>query len=76
MDGKIVCSSDGEDACLEAIGAAFADASFVTVYTGAEIDDARAEKAVALLKSKLGSMAEIAVVPGGQPIYDYIVSAE
>ena len=76
VDGKIVCSSDGEDACLEAIGAAFAGASFVTVYTGAEIDEARTEHAVALLKSKLGSMTEIAVIPGGQPIYDYIVSAE
>ena len=31
---------------------------------------------LAILKEKINSMAEFAVIAGGQPIYDFIVSAE
>lgn len=75
VDGKIICSSDSEDACLDAIGAEFADASYVTVFLGESVDEARAEKANAILQEKL-SNAEIVTIQGGQPIYDYIISAE
>ncbi len=76
VDGKILCSSDNEEDCLAAIGAEFADKSYLTVFYGENIDEARAEKATAILQEKVGPMAEIAVIRGGQPIYDYIISAE
>ena len=76
VDGKIICSSEKEDDCLAAIGEAFADASFLTVFFGEGISPERAETATALLKSKLSPMVEIATINGGQPIYDYIISAE
>ncbi len=76
VDGKIVCSSSDETECLAAIGKSFADASFLTVYYGESVDEARANKAVDILKASLSDAAEIAVVPGGQPIYDFIISAE
>ena len=76
VDGKIICSSENEDDCLLAIGEAFADASFLTVFFGESISEERAEAAIALLQSKLNPMAEIAAINGGQPIYDYIISAE
>lgn len=75
VDGKIICSADNEDACLAAIGEAFADASYVTVFLGETIDDARGEKATAILTEKMAN-AEIVMIRGGQPIYDYIISAE
>ena len=76
VDGKIVCSDADEKKCLAAIGEAFKDASYLTVFYGESVDEARAEAAVAILKEKTNSMAEFAVIPGGQPIYDFIVSAE
>ena len=75
VDGKIICSADNELTVLAAIGDTFADASFVTVFVGENIDEDRIEKANALLTEKLNH-AELAVIAGGQPIYDYIISAE
>ena len=76
VDGKIISSADNEEICLAAIGEAFADAAFITVFYGAEISEERAENALAILKEKIGANAEFAMIAGGQPIYDYIISAE
>ena len=76
VDGKIICSSDNNSDCLAAIGESFADASYVTVFYGEEISEERAEKAVAILREKLGAGTDIVCIAGGQPIYDYIISAE
>ena len=76
VDGKIICSSDREDDCLAAIGESFTDASFLTVFFGENVSEERAQAATALLQNKLNPMAEIATINGGQPIYDYIISAE
>lgn len=76
VDGKIISSADREEVCLEAIGEAFAGAAFVTVFYGAEIAPDRADRALEILKQKIGPCAEFAMIAGGQPIYDYIISAE
>ncbi len=76
VDGKIITSADNEEICLKAIGESFAGASFVTVFYGAEIDAERAERAMVILKEAIGASAEYVLIAGGQPIYDYIVSAE
>ena len=76
LDGKILTSSDSAKDCIRAIGEAFADASFITMFYGASISDERAEKTVALLREKVGEAVEITAINGGQPIYDYIISAE
>ena len=76
VDGKILCSSDQEESCLAAIGEEFSGNSYLTVFYGENIDEARAERAVAILQEKVGNMTEIAMLRGGQPIYDYIISAE
>ena len=76
VDGKILCSSDSEEACLAAIGEEFSNASYLTVFYGESIDEERANKATDILRQKLGAMADITLISGGQPIYDYIISAE
>ena len=76
VDGKIICSSSDENECLSAIGEAFADASYLNVFYGESVDATRAEHAISLLKEKINSMAEITAIAGGQPIYDFIISAE
>ena len=76
VDGKILCSADNEEICLSAIGEEFAGLSFITVFYGESIDEERANRAIAILQDKIGSDAEITLIRGGQPIYDYIISAE
>ena len=76
VDGKIICAADSEEECLNAIAQEFADASFLNVFYGASISDERAAKATELLRSKINASAEIVTISGGQPIYDYIISAE
>lgn len=76
IDGRIICSADREEECLEAIGAAFSDASFVTVYMGEGVDRERGRRAMTILRSRIGGRAEITEIMGGQPIYDYIIAAE
>ena len=76
VDGKIICSADNRETCLSAIGEAFADASYLTLFYGEEISEESAQAAVAILQEKVGPMAEVVMINGGQPIYDYIISAE
>ena len=76
LDGKILCATDSAKESLAAIGESFADASFITVFYGASISDERAEKSAAILREKIGDFADITVINGGQPVYDYIISAE
>ena len=76
VDGKILCSDDSADVCLAAIGAEFAGASYMNVFYGADITEEQAGAAVALLQEKVGAATEIVLINGGQPIYDYIISAE
>ena len=76
VDGKILCANDSSSECIRAIGESFAGAAFVTMFYGASISDEKAEKTSAILKEKLGEETEITLINGGQPIYDYIISAE
>ncbi len=76
LDGKILCSSDKTEECLAQIGAAFQGSSFLTVFYGESITAEMADRAVEILFEGVGADAEITLIPGGQPIYDYIISAE
>ena len=52
------------------------DASFVTVFYGEKISEDAAEVVLSIIKSKLPADTEVTLIRGGQPIYDYIISAE
>ena len=71
----------GTDASLDgllsriAMAAAKLDAGFVSLYYGEDVNDEDAQKAVKLFENACPE-AEIAVLPGGQPIYYYIISIE
>lgn len=75
LDGKLVAR--GTDA-LEVLAAAarkVPDASIVTVYSGAGVDDAESTRAAELLAVTLAD-AEVEVRRGGQPHYPFIVQLE
>ena len=75
MNGSIECVADGTLECLEMLCDRMTDASFITLFYGADVSEEVAQKAEALIQSKTVD-AEIIVVSGGQPIYDFIISVE
>ena len=63
------------DAIFEALGKAAAEkAAIITVYYGAEVKDAEAKQIAREIRDQY--RAEVEVIYGGQPHYDYVVSLE
>lgn len=52
------------------------DSQFVTLIYGEDISEDEAVKAKEALEAKLPAEAEITLIPGGQPVYYYIISVE
>ncbi|MDR2931719.1 MAG: DAK2 domain-containing protein [Oscillospiraceae bacterium] len=52
------------------------DSTFVTVLYGEDISEEQAREAEEQISGKLPDTVELAVLPGGQPVYYYIVSVE
>ena len=76
-DGKLLGTDRSLDALLEKLAQVAADkgAEFITVYTGEGVDEAQAQQASAIFQSRCPG-AEITALPGGQPVYYYIVAIE
>ena len=55
--------------------AADKNAEFITVYTGEGVDDQQAQQASDIFQARCPD-AEITALPGGQPVYYYIVAIE
>ena len=75
VNGSIDCVADSTLECLEMLTAKMTDASFVTLFYGSDVNEELAQKAEALIASKAVD-AEIVVIPGGQPLYEFIISVE
>ena len=50
-------------------------AEFVTLFSGEDVQEEQAEKAQEIFASHCPD-AELSVLPGGQPVYYYIISME
>ena len=75
VNGSIDCVADSTLECLDMLCNKMTDASFITVFYGEDVSEEIAQKAESIIKSKTVD-AEIVVVSGGQPIYDFIISVE
>jgi DAK2 domain fusion protein YloV len=75
-DEDLIARADEiSDVILEALGKAGAKkAEIVTIYYGAEVQGAEAEKIAQEIRDR--DRTEVEVVYGGQPHYDYIISLE
>jgi len=73
-DGLVAVDSDRERAVLKAVDTFAAGTELITLYYGADADLADAEAIGRKIGERLG--AEWEVVPGGQPHYRYLISAE
>ena len=75
MNGSIECVANSTLECLDMLCDRMNNASFITLFYGSNVSEETAQAAEALVQSK-NSDAEIVVVSGGQPLYDFIISVE
>ena len=75
VNGSIECVADSTLECLGMLCDKMSDAAFVTVFYGADVSEEDAKKAEELVLSKTVD-AEVVMVSGGQPLYDFIISVE
>ena len=76
-EGKLFGTDSSLDTLLHKLAedAAGREASFISLYFGEDVNEADAQKAGALFEEVCPG-AEVAVLPGGQPVYYYIISME
>ncbi|MBE6547306.1 MAG: DAK2 domain-containing protein [Ruminococcaceae bacterium] len=76
VENKIACVTDTSRACMKQLIRGMTGASFVTVFYGENVTEAEAATIGNIISVKVGGGCEVAVLQGGQPIYDYIISVE
>ena len=76
LRGKIVCHAADRTDCLRALLEGVKGTSFLTVFCGADVSDEDGEAVVSLISEVCGKDAEATSVAGGQPLYDFLISAE
>ncbi len=52
------------------------DTSFITIFSGCDVNNDEAEKIADLVRVKCPSNIEVSLIPGGQPVYYYMISVE
>ena len=75
VNGSIECVADSTMECLEKLCDKMTDATFVTLFYGADVSEEAAKKAEELVQSRAID-AETVLIDGGQPLYDFIISVE
>ena len=77
LNGKLYGTSPAVEDMLTALAGAAKDAQaeFVTLFYGQDVTEEQAEAAEQLF-AQVCPDAEVAIVPGGQPVYYYLISIE
>ena len=76
VENKVTVVADDRTACLRELMAQERDMACVTVFYGEEVSDAEAEETQKLLAELLGEDVDLALGPGGQPVYAYLIAVE
>lgn len=75
VDGKIRMVSDTSNDCIKRLADYMRNAAYITIFYGNDLPQKKAEKLQKMIE-KIASGAEVMLVDGGQPLYDYIISVE
>ena len=75
VNGKVKVTTATDYEAVAALLDMIDEPSFLSLYTGADANEAETAKIEALLRERYCD-AEIVVAKGGQPLYDYVISAE
>ena len=75
LGGRLFGTDRDISVLLEKLAQEARDAEFITVFHGEDVSEEQAEAAQAIFAAQCPD-AELSVLPGGQPVYYYIVSIE
>ncbi len=76
VENKIACVTDDAMECVKQLSRGMTGASFITVFCGENVSEEDSAAVADLISKKVGGGCEVAVLSGGQPIYDYVISVE
>ena len=76
VENKIACVSNDSSDCVKQLSRGMTGASYVTVFYGEGVNEGTANRVGEMISNKVGGGCEVAVLYGGQPLYDYIISIE
>ncbi len=76
VEGKIACVTNDSFSCAKQLARGMTGASYITVFYGEGVSEETANEVGELISAKVGDGCEVAVLYGGQPLYDYIISVE
>ncbi len=75
VNGKVKVTTSTDYEAVNALLNMIDEPAFLSLYTGADATEEETAKIEALLRERYCD-AEIVVAKGGQPLYDYVISAE
>ena len=76
VDGELVATAgDPVTALVEMVRHAAPDTELITIYSGVDVESADVDKALLAVQEAAGE-AEVEIVHGGQPNYDFLVAFE
>ncbi len=75
MNGSIECVANSTLECIDMLSNKMEGASFITIFYGIDVTNEEAKIAESSIRAKHED-AEITVISGGQPLYDFIISVE
>jgi DAK2 domain fusion protein YloV len=76
VNNDLFCAANTVAECLTMLAEEIGDREIITIYYGKGISAAEAEKTADIMRGLLSPRCDVTVVPGKQPIYHYIISAE
>ena len=75
MNGSIECVANSTQECIDKLSDKMENASFITLFYGIDVSAEEAKIAEGSIRAKHAD-AEVTVISGGQPLYDFIISVE
>ncbi len=76
VEGKIACVTNDSFSCAKQLIRGMTGAVYITVFYGEGVSAEQAEEYGALISERVGGGCDVAVLYGGQPLYDYVISVE
>ncbi len=76
VENKIACVTDDSVGCVKQLCRGMTGAGYVTVFYGEDVSEETATAVADMISEKVGGGCEVALLSGGQPLYDYIISVE
>ena len=62
--------------CIAQLLRELADANCITVFYGSEVSEQEAEDVREQIENGIGHPADITLIPGGQPVYSFVIAGE